>query len=352
MPVALRLERHALARRAPAGALVEVAGRMCGLHAQVLSAADLQLWARVERHARGDLERALWEERSLVKTWLMRGTLHLVPARDLPVYVGALHNRGEWGNAWLRAFGATAVQMERLIDAIAGALDGACLTRDELIAAVTPRVGKAFAAQMRSGWGTFLKPAARRGLLCFGPSRGQNVTFVRADQWLGLRFELGREEAREELLRRFLSAFAPASRVDFQRWLGSSRMPSQAWDALADELVEVEPKRFALAVDASAPAARPAGVRLLPAFDPYVLHPQSDRPVPPEFMPRVSRTAGWISATIIERGRVVGTWSHVVKSRRLELGVEPFAPLSSTTSAAVAREARSLARYLGVSGPA
>ena len=121
---ALRLERHSLAQRAPAGSMVEVAGRMCGLHAQVLSAADLQLWARVEGHRRGDLERALWEERSLVKTWLMRGTLHLVPAADLPVYVGALHNRGEWQRAWMTAFGATEKQMERLIDAIADALDG------------------------------------------------------------------------------------------------------------------------------------------------------------------------------------------------------------------------------------
>ena len=348
MGAGFRLERLQLARRAPAGSLVDVAGRICGLHAQVLSAADLQLWSRVEGHARGDLAQALWEERSLVKTWLMRGTLHAVPTHDLPVYVGALHNRGEWGNAWLRAFGATAKQMEKLVDAIATALDGACLTRAELIAAVTPKVGKAFATQMRSGWGTFLKPAARRGLLCFGPSQGQNVTFVRADQWLGLRFELGRDEARAELLRRYLHAFAPASRRDFQLWLGMSQTLPQAWEAIADELVEVEPKRFALKADAGRLAAKPAGVNLLAGFDPYVLHPNSERPVPAEFLPRVSRTAGWISPTIVERGRVIGTWSHAAKSRSLELTLAPFTVLSKTTHTAVRREARSLARYLGL----
>jgi uncharacterized protein YcaQ len=346
--VGFRLERLQLARRAPAGSLADVAGRICGLHAQVLSAADLQLWSRVEGHSRGDLARALWEDRTVVKTWLMRGTLHVIPAQDLPVYVGALDNRGEWANAWLRAFGATPKQMEKLVDAIAAALDGACLTRAELIAAVTPKVGKTLTAHMGSGWGTFLKPAARRGILCFGPSQGQNVTFVRADQWLGLRFEHGRDQARAELLRRFLRTFGPATPGEFQLWFGSSRALPQPWEALADELVEVEPKRFALKADAPRLAAKPSGVRLLAGFDPYVLWPHTDRPVQAEFLSRVSRTAGWISPTIVERGRVVGTWSHVKKGRVLELALEPFTALTKTTSAAVRREARSLARYLGL----
>ena len=90
-------------------------------------------------------------------------------------YVGALHNRGEWEKAWLRAFGATPVRMERLIEAIGDALDGACLTRAELIAAVTPRVGKGLAREMSSSWGTFFKPAARRGILASARARGQTL---------------------------------------------------------------------------------------------------------------------------------------------------------------------------------
>ena len=88
-------------------------------------------------------------------------------------------------------------------------------------------------------------------------------------------------------------------------------------------------------------------MKLLPGFDPYVLHPQTDRPVPPEHMPLVSRTAGWISPTIVERGRVVGTWRHAVKgSTPRRSALEPFAPLTKATAAAVRREAASLARYL------
>jgi hypothetical protein len=158
MSVGFRLDRQHLKRPAPASSLVEVARRLCGLHAQVMSSADLQLRARVHGHGPDDLARALWEERTVVKTWLMRGTLHVVPADELALFTGALDNRGEYANAWLRAFGVTAKQMEELIDSIAGSLDGECLTREELVARVEPRVGRSLAKRLRSGWASSSSP--------------------------------------------------------------------------------------------------------------------------------------------------------------------------------------------------
>jgi Winged helix DNA-binding domain len=283
-----------------------------------------------------------------VKTWLMRGTLHIVPADDLPLYVGALDNRGEYANAWLKAFGTTQREMERLIDAIAGALDGACLSRSELIAAVGPKVGKSAAKRLASGWGEFLKPASRRGALCFGPSRGQNVTFVRPDQWIGTWREVGRDEARTELLRRYLAAYGPATPDDFERWLGSQRRVKEPWEALEDELVEIEPKRYVLAADRRRLTARAAGLKLLAAFDPYVLFPHSDRPVPTDFRDRVYRKAAWVSQTIVHAGRVVGVWTHKQRGAKLDVPIEPFTRLEPEVRAAVEREARALARYLGL----
>jgi hypothetical protein len=342
-----RLARHSLADAAPRGSLVEVARRLCGVHAQILSAADLQLWCRVREHNPDDLAQALWEDRTVVKTWLMRGTLHIVPADDLPLYVGALDNRGEYANAWLRAFGTTKREMERLIEAIADALDGTALTRAELIAAVGPKVGKSAAKRLSSGWGEFLKPASRRGVLCFGPSVGQNVTFVRPDQWLADWRQYEREEARTELLRRFLGAYAPASAHDFERWLGVQRRVKEPWEGLADDLIEASPKRFVLAADERALKARPKGVKLLPAFDPYVLFPHTDRPVPEPFLDRVYRKQAWISQTVIERGRVVAVWTHKKKGTTLELAVKPFERLTPATTKAIEREAKRLAKYLG-----
>jgi hypothetical protein len=346
--VGFRLARHSLAEASPPGSLVDVARRLCGVHAQVLSAADLQFWSRARDHAPDDLGRALWEERSVVKTWLMRGTLHVVPADDLPLYVGALDNRGEYANAWLRAFGTTKAQMERLIEAIRGALDGNSLSRAELIAAVEPKVGKSFAKRLSSGWGEFLKPASRRGVLCFGPNQGKNVTFVRPDQWLGGWRPVGRDQARTELLRRFLSTYGPASPGDFEHWLGALRRVREPWETLADELVEVAPRRFALAVDEPALKTRPKGVKLLPAFDPYVLFPRSDRPVAEPFLDRVYRKQAWISQTVVERGRVVAVWTHKKKGTRLDVAIEPFEPFKPATKKAIERDARNLARFLGL----
>ena len=73
---AWRMGRHHFDKRAPAGRMLAVASRLCGLHAQVMSSAELTLWARVEGLKRQAVQRALWEDRTLVKTWPMRGTLH------------------------------------------------------------------------------------------------------------------------------------------------------------------------------------------------------------------------------------------------------------------------------------
>jgi Winged helix DNA-binding domain len=336
--------------RATRGSAVEVARRLCGVHAQVTSSADLILWARVRGHAAGDFARLVWEERTLVRTWLMRGTLHVVPADDLPLYVGALDNRGHYDGAWLRAFDVSAAGMERLIAAIADALDGSSLSREELAEAVRRKVGAATAKRLRSGWGEFLKPASRRGVLCSGPARGQTVTFVRPDQWLaGWTTPPPREEARAELIRRFLRAFGPASKDDFERWLGVNRRLREPWELVASEVEEIEPKLFVLGEDASYVKRVHAtgGIRFLPGFDPFVLFPHSDRPVGPKYKERVYRKSAWVSATVVEHGQVIAVWAQKRRGQRLELAVSPFGRLSRATRAAVASEAEVLARYLG-----
>src|SRR5690242_18172501 len=87
---AWRAHRHCLGRRAPAGSMLAVASRLCGLHAQVLSCAELTAWARVEDLDRQAVQRALWDDRTLVKTWAMRGTLHLLPSDEFALWRGAL----------------------------------------------------------------------------------------------------------------------------------------------------------------------------------------------------------------------------------------------------------------------
>jgi len=351
---AFRLERHHLQDRASARDLARVVGEIGGAQAQVMSAAELQVAVRVDCQV-GDVRDALWKDRALVKTWLMRGTLHLVRAEDLPLYSAAM--RGRWMRmrpSYLKFMQITESEFWKLEEEIGAALDGRPLTREELIA----RVGKGKSPRihelLRSGWGGILKPAARSGLLCFGPSRGQSVTFVSPRAWLRGWRTLDPDEAIVEAARRYLHAFGPATKTDFARWWGAwPGVANAAWSGLAKELapVSVEGARVDI-LEADLDALRRARierrVQLLPAFDPYILgHASRSHLVPSAFAPRVSRTAGWISAVVLVDGRVAGTWTHTLAGKTLRVTVDPFSRLRPAMAAEVKIRAHELAAALG-----
>jgi len=140
--MAWRVARQGLAERAPAEHWPAVVSRICGLHAQVQTSAELTLWARVEGLAAGAVAQALWIDRTLVRTWAMRGTLHLLPADELGVWVGAqgvIRPRYEMA-AWRKAFGMSSAEAADVLDAIREVLDSGPLTRDELGDAVADRL--------------------------------------------------------------------------------------------------------------------------------------------------------------------------------------------------------------------
>ncbi len=352
---AFRMARHHLTQRAPKKDLARVAGDIGGVQAQVMSAAELQVAVRSDCTV-DDVRKALWKDKKLVKTWLMRGTLHLLPAEDLPLFTAAMRaRRPRVNNAWLKFVQLNEAEFFGLIAAIGQALDGQALTREELIARVGKGRSERVQAVLKSGWGGILKPVARSGLLCFGPSRGQSVTFVRPQQWLGSWRDIEPDAALVGVARRYLHAYGPATKNDFARWFGSwSGVGNAAWAGLADELapVAIEGQRAdLLAADLkqiSAETHEPS-VRLLPIFDPYLMgHANRDHLFGSEHRARVSRTAGWISAVVLLNGRVVATWTHTVAKRTLAVTVEPFRNLSPVTLKGVRSSADSLAAALGL----
>jgi len=352
---AFRMARHHLAQRAPKKDLARVVGDIGGVQAQVMSAAELQVAVRVACKV-ADVRTALWKDKKLVKTWLMRATLHLVPAVDLPIYTAAMGSYGIRNtNAWLKWMQITEPELNDVIDAIGDALDGQALTREELIAKVAKGRSERIQLAMKSGWGGILKPVARKGRLCFGPSRGQSVTFVRPQQWLGTWREVDPDTGLAEVARRYLRAYGPATKNDFTRWWGQwPRVGITAWTALAKELVPVSIEgqhADMLADDLDRIGHMPAErtVRLLPSFDPYLMgHSSRDHLFATEHAARVSRTAGWISAVILVDGRVAGTWTHEIAKRTLAIKVEPFRKLSSATLKEVRERASTIAEALGL----
>ena len=352
---AFRLQRHHLVARAPKKDLVKVAGEVGGLQAQVMSAAELQLGVRVDCRVE-DVRAALWTDKNLVKTWLMRGTLHLVPAADLAVYTAAMGRMQIRSiNAWLKFLNLTESEFAGLIGAIGDVLGDRPMTRDEVIRAIARGRPERVLAAVRSGWGGVLKPVARRGLLCFGPSRGQSVTFVRPDQWLGSWREVDPDNALVEVARRYLRAYGPATKHDFARWWGSwAGVGNAAWKRLAGELVPVtvEGERadlLAADLDRIATAVGGPSVALLPGFDPYLMgHASRGHLVDASHVSKVSRTAGWISPVVLASGRVVATWSYTAVKQTLRITVEPFRRLPAGTMPEVRARAESLARTLGL----
>jgi hypothetical protein len=308
---ARRLARSYLHEPALLERLGEVVGEVCGIHAQVASSAELQLQARI---AGVDVRAELWEQRSLVKSYGPRGTLHLLPRDEVPLWAAA----NAWEvEPWYERHGFTRRKADAIVAAVGKALDGCELTRAELAAAVgrkDPRVREL----LGSGWAYLLGPAAAKGLLCFGPPRGAAVTFVRADQWLGGWDERDPEESMLEIVKRFVRAYGPTTHAELADWL--ARKPGQAkalLDRLELEQVEVEgTKRWVLTGD-TVPDEEPSALRLVPQYDVYVVGSRPrDQLMSPAARERISSFRRGIYegavalATVLYRGRIAGLWER------------------------------------------
>ena len=357
--LAWRLRRQCLDRRASRDEALGVIAKICGLHAQVMSSAELTLWARVEDLEPGMGGEALWEHRSLAKTWAMRGTLHLLPADELPTWVaaqGVLKPRHH-AKSWQKYYGLTYEEAEVMLAAIREALDGRMLTREELAQEVGRIMGsEEIGGKLRDGFGALLKPSALRGDLLFAPSVGRNVRFARPDQWLSGWEPAETEVAARQVVRRYLAAYGPATREEFARWFGMTS-PAQAGrliESLGEEVapVEVEGSHAWMLAEhvPEAEKAEPSGVvRLLPAFDHYVVAAPRDREgVLPEVLKRrVYRPQGCHSPVLLVDGRMEGLWRHERKGDRLVVEIEPFTEQPEWVRRAAEEEAERLPRLLG-----
>lgn len=358
---AWRVRRHYLDQRLPAGSMLAVASRLCGLHAQVLSSAVLTLWARVEELDRYAVQRALWQDRTLVKTWAMRGTLHLVPSDDLPLWHAALTTSRRYRKPGLwRRFGLTLEELDRLTESIGDALSGSVMTREELAQKVGQLTGsRKLAAKVGYGsWGTILKPAAMTGRLCFGPSVGQRVRFTRPSSWVvSLAPSMDSEAATAIVTRRFLSAYGPATYHDLARWWGGGGVSTaRQWiAALGEEVRSVDlagEQAWMLAVDAQEARDLPPirSVRLIPAFDQYVIGASrhAEHLLPGDLRSRVYRQQGWISPVLLVNGFIHGVWhQEKIKGSRVDPVIEPFLKVPAWTRSGAEEEAERLAAFLG-----
>ena len=358
---AFRTARHSLVERRPAADALAVVGEIAGLHAQVMPSAELTLWARVDGLPPDAVSSALWTDRTLVKTWAVRGTLHLLPASEYPTWQAALSTRrGYEKDFWLRGFGVTRDEFAALTAAVAEALDGGDLLTREQLAAEAARItgSEKIGEKVRDSFGALLKPAASRGLICFGPGEGQLVRFTRPDRWLPPYDPVDPALALAEVTRRFLAASGPVTRDDLARWWGGQPAEGgRMLRALGDEVAAVDVEgvdAWMLAADlpairAANAASRTPVVRLLPAFDQYVVTAtrQVEHLTSGIHADRIYRPQGWLSPVLLVDGRMDGVWRHEVRGSSVSVRIEPFEPVRAPVRKAAAAEAERLADHLG-----
>lgn len=336
---ARRLSRHALT--APAADAASAVAAMCGAHAQIASASELSVGLRLVNATRTDVRRAIWDDRTLIRTHGPRGTVHLLPTRDLPMWLGALS-----------AVPATTLQPKevRLDDArvdaiVAAAADAVAdddLTLDELDAAITKTCGSWAGERVMPAfqdywprWRQALSTASHRGALCFGPNRGRAITYASPQRWLPGFTPCPADGALSTLLHSYLHAYGPAGPAEFARWL--SAPPTWAKRLFEAEEDRIEPvdcdgwAGYVSAADTDRGDGVADGVWLLPYFDAYVVGSYPRELVYPGRAAQraLARTQAGNFPVLLIDGAVAGVWHQRRSSRRIAITVEPLQRLTA-----------------------
>jgi hypothetical protein len=361
----MRLQGHLLTPATRASAADVVVRSVCGLQAQDTRAYPLSVRARSTGLTADDVVRARAEERSVVRNWFMRCTLHLVASDDAAWLLSLL------GPVMLRNSATRRTQLGLSDDTYARALR---VMRNAL-ASQGPLHRSRLADLMRSAGIDpsgqrnihLLQRAALEGVICHGPPAGSDAAFVLASDWLGngwppkpvAPINRRRDVLLTELARRHLAAHAPAEPRDFATWSGLAVSDARrAWSSLAAELTEVRLRdqpawilsrdvdRAAAAL-ADTAAATPS-VRLLPVFDGYLLgHRSRDLIVADEHARRILPGGGWLNATVLADGVGVAGWTATRSKTGLHVTVAPFDPWDASLDAAVNAEVADMGRFLG-----
>ncbi|MBV6395402.1 MAG: hypothetical protein HFACDABA_00978 [Anaerolineales bacterium] len=343
---------------------------MGGAQAQLVSAAQISLWARVQNLQIAYIEKAM-AERKLVKASCMRCTLFLVPSNELAVFSVGAASRARREVAWTLRQGVPEKTIRAALDATLSVLDQP-LTRKEIAEQVSQKLRIKKRAVRGGGWGrksevvavpvgklTFpvvdlIHLVTDKGIVCYGPPRGNEPNFVRADAWIPKWKNIEKEEAEDALLRRYLKSFGPATIHDFAMWTGMTLTEARAiWTRQQSKLVSVEiegKKVFLLQEDLdelTRARLESPRARLLPYFDSFILgHKEREHLLSKQHHTKVYRPQGWVAPVVLVNGRIAGVWEHEQKKNQLRVRVTKFQPFARNIQNDIHEETRDLARFL------
>jgi len=341
-----RLRRHHLLDQS-AKDLVTICRDVCGVQAQIMSAAQLQLWARNHAITPATVNDALWKTRSLVKTSLMRQTLHLVPADEFSLYIAAHKSaRAKAVLSIMARCKITQDEADGLSALILEELKAGPAPRAAITAAVRPKVSKRLRLWMDKVWSIVRLPVIE-GLVCYGPGEGNQATFIRTEHWLPAQPKIDAMQAQKELFRKYLRAYGPATLHDFAHWSLISMAEVKALRPLLDSEIAEHNGLLLLREDMKtlqAVSTELTSVHLLPYFDVYLLaHRFKEHFLKAQFYKRVFRNQGWISPVVLINGEIAGVWNYKLSPKVVEVEVEPLTRVDRTVRKLIELRAQELA---------
>lgn len=333
-----------------------VVRQLGGLQAQDIRAAALSVRARHPQITLRDVKRALTETRSVVWTWLMRGTLHLAATEDVPWLLAALAPRFKKTSRRRREeLGLDDETVSRAAKTLEETLrHRGPLTRSEI------RTDPALDDVPLDGQAApyLLQYAALEGRVCHGPERDGTPTYVALGDWIDPVDPLSTDEARTSLTRRYLNAYGPATPRDMARWSGltltQTRKNFAHLDDARTKVTEDDEPAWMLGESRSHldnPSPR-LETRLLPKYDTLLLGYESrDWILPVAHAKNIYPGGGLLRRSVLANGHIAGTWDPKTDGEKnLRVEVELFKEISSTAHEQLAEEARSIGRFLGRTG--
>ncbi len=327
----------------------EVVAWMGAVQAQDYLGALWALGLRMETAREETIEQAI-TERTVVRTWPMRGTLHFVAPADIRWMLALLARRVLAGRpARYRQLELDQAVFDTSRDLLVSALEGGRqLTRDALYE-ILEAAGIATAGQRGLH---ILQWLALDGLLCFAGRQGKQQTFALLEEWVPAARMLARDEALAALAERYFTSHGPATLQDFTWWSGLTVADAKAGIELAGQRLEreaIDGLSYWFGAAAPGPAASPSrpSVYLLPPFDEYTVAYKDRSAVLDPARGGLVSTNGIFYPSIVLDGQVAGTWKRELKKDSVVITLSPFDPLKKKERQAAALAAEQYGNFLG-----
>ncbi|KPK98013.1 MAG: hypothetical protein AMJ90_10055 [candidate division Zixibacteria bacterium SM23_73_2] len=359
------LKSHFLFDNAEKSDLVKVVDQICGLNAQTARAPYISLWSRIKNFKKDQLKKALYKDKTLVKTWLMRGTVHIVSARDFPVYQKALRNSlvGGWERFLKKKEMVLAPrEKKKLFQKTLDILSRKSLTIKELLPEIKGVLKGYSEDEEKIFLGRALRALSYLGIICHGEPTGswyhfkENRFTAVCNQLKGFDIDkLDEKEAKAKLLLKYLHSYGPASAKDFSYWTGFKANESkQIFEEVKDKLVEIKIKDafcslWMLKKDLSSleniNTRKKPPTSFLPEFDSLIMgHKDKSRIMDDKHRGKVFLPLAGVAPVFLLNGKIKGSWNFKMSDRKIKLSL--FEKTGTGDKSKIEKESKRLKQFI------